>query len=223
MIIQFKSETFKGLKICLEVHEDFPELPLIACGKSRSNHAINKLINRLWPLVYIEKGRDPNIFLSLVDYLIMYYQHFLFGIQCQTALKESSAALKLVLNNFRDDQFKLRNDALKMIGKEILPNYLALNKYVHGDQGKRLYKSIRGRFVTLTNPAYHTSMPKTLPLTSKEISVANLVQYGIQTKDISEIFAIAPRTVEYHRNNIRRKLGIQNKQVKLETELEKTT
>jgi DNA-binding CsgD family transcriptional regulator len=56
-------------------------------------------------------------------------------------------------------------------------------------------------------------------LTPREAEIAGLVRSGMSTKEIAEFLHIAAPTVERHRNTIRKKLGIQGREVNLTTYL----
>jgi DNA-binding CsgD family transcriptional regulator len=58
-----------------------------------------------------------------------------------------------------------------------------------------------------------------IKLTPTEITVANLVRQGKTTKEIAAISNLSPRTIDGHRNNIRKKLGIRQKEINLRTYL----
>jgi DNA-binding CsgD family transcriptional regulator len=56
-------------------------------------------------------------------------------------------------------------------------------------------------------------------LTPTEIQITNLVKRGKTTKEIAEFLNLATSTIDTHRNHIRKKLGIKNKKIKLQTHL----
>lgn len=58
-----------------------------------------------------------------------------------------------------------------------------------------------------------------LNFTPKEVEVASLIKDGKTTKEIAEIMGVAASAIDSHRNNIRTKLGLINKDINLRSYL----
>ena len=62
-------------------------------------------------------------------------------------------------------------------------------------------------------------LPLMAMLTGKELRVADLIRMDASSKEIAKVMNISPRTVEAHRENIRKKLGLANMKVNLQSYL----
>ncbi|MCD4727890.1 MAG: LuxR C-terminal-related transcriptional regulator [Pirellulales bacterium] len=58
-----------------------------------------------------------------------------------------------------------------------------------------------------------------IDLTPSEIQVCELIRQGKSSKEIAGVMNISPSTASFHRNNIRKKLGILKKKTNLRTYL----
>ena len=56
-------------------------------------------------------------------------------------------------------------------------------------------------------------------LTATEKEILKLIALGKTTKEIADLLNLSPSTVDFHRNNIRSKLGLKNKEESLKTYL----
>ena len=59
-------------------------------------------------------------------------------------------------------------------------------------------------------------------LTAKELRITELIRMDYSSKEIASIMCVSVRTVETHRENIRRKLGLTNEKVNLQSYLKST-
>lgn len=69
----------------------------------------------------------------------------------------------------------------------------------------------------------NNGMPLLAVLTGKELRVADLIRMDASSKEIAHIMNISPRTVEAHRENIRKKLGLANAKINLQGYLKTIT
>jgi DNA-binding NarL/FixJ family response regulator len=62
---------------------------------------------------------------------------------------------------------------------------------------------------------------ESLRLSPREVEICNMIKSGFKTKEISGSLNISQQTVDRHRNNIRKKLGIVKKEINLVSFLQK--
>jgi DNA-binding CsgD family transcriptional regulator len=78
---------------------------------------------------------------------------------------------------------------------------------------------LKNNLDTITSSFFRKLTTKYANLTSTEIEVANLVKNGKSIKEIAELMSISGKTVEVHRTNIRKKMGIANTGTSLRSHL----
>jgi PAS domain S-box-containing protein len=134
-------------------------------------------------------------------------------------LEEANAALKVLLKQREADKSELEEKVLLNVNQLIFP-YLEKIKQRKLDAKVKAYIEIlEVNLKEIVSPLARNLMSKLLRLSHTELEVSNLVQQGKNTKDIAETMHLAESTIDFHRNNIRAKLGVKNKRIGLRTYL----
>jgi DNA-binding CsgD family transcriptional regulator len=132
-------------------------------------------------------------------------------------LRELNAALKVLLKQREDDKKDMEERFVLNMQNLVLP-FVEQMKKGHLGAGQRAYLDIIE--IHLHNIA--TPLLKNIRqfhLTPKEIKVAVLVKEDKSTKEIAEILGIATGSIDIHRKNIRKKLGLSNRKANLQSHL----
>jgi len=130
-------------------------------------------------------------------------------------LSEINSALNVLLEKRDGDKIKLEEKILLNVEKLIKPYLNKLQQGQLNERNKDLVNIIHANldeilssFVRDLTSIYHK-------LTPKEIQIANLIRQGNTNKEIADILFLSIKTIEFHRDNIRKKLGIKNKKINL--------
>jgi PAS domain S-box-containing protein len=134
-------------------------------------------------------------------------------------LQEANAALKVLLKQREADRIELEEKVLLNVNRLIMP-YLGKIKRRRLDAKHKAYVDIlESNLNEIVSPFARSLSSKFLRLSPTELEVSNLIQQGKNTKNIAEIMNLAESTIDFHRNNIREKLGLKNKKISLKTYL----
>jgi len=134
-------------------------------------------------------------------------------------LEEVNTALKVLLKKRDEDKIELEEKVLLNVRELVLAYLEKLKKSGLDDRQKTYVDIIESNLNDIVSPFLRRLSNKYLNLTPTEIKVANLVRQGKTSKEIAELVNLSIRTIEFHRDNIRHKLGIKNKNINLRTQL----
>ena len=130
-------------------------------------------------------------------------------------LKELNNSMKVLVKMREKDKEEFEDWVLSNVKKLILPNIEKLNKTSLDTRGANYVSILESNVNDILSSFSQRLSSKYLNLTSKEIQVANLVKDGKGSRKIAELMETSVRTIDFHRNNIRKKLGLQDKKVNL--------
>ena len=135
------------------------------------------------------------------------------------SLEEINTAIKVLLKKREEDKEELAYNVLTNV-KELVGPYLKKIKKTKLDDTQKTFLSImESNLNEIISPFARKMSLKYLNLTPTEIRIANLIRHGSPTKKIAELLNQSPRTVETHRKNIRRKIGLGGKRANLRSHL----
>ena len=134
-------------------------------------------------------------------------------------LEEANTALKVLLKRRDEDKKELEEKVLYNIKELIAPYLEKLNRSGLNERQNAYTSILKSNLNDIISPLSHRLSFKYLSLTPAEIQVANLIKQGKTTKEIAEVFSLSPDTIDAHRKNIRKKIGIRNSKVNLRTHL----
>jgi len=130
-------------------------------------------------------------------------------------LEEMNAALKVLLKQREDDRYQMEENVLTNVKTSIIPYLEKLKKGALSKQQKTYIKMIEDQISKIIAPFLRSLSQSSFDLTPQELRVADMVKNGHTTKDIADVLKISTKTVDYHRDNLRRKLGIRNQKTNL--------
>jgi PAS domain S-box-containing protein len=134
-------------------------------------------------------------------------------------LEEMNAALKVLLKKREDDKIEIEEKMLLNV-KQLIEPYLGNLKQTRlSERQANLVDIIETNLDEIISPFARDFISVYYRFTPKEIQISNFVQQGKTNKDIAEIMNLSVKSIEFHRNNIRTKLGIKNGKTNLRTYL----
>ena len=134
-------------------------------------------------------------------------------------LQELNTALKVLLQTRDEDRKDMEERLLSNVKELALPYLQKIKRKIKDDSLKSYLNILESNLNNIISPFTQRLSAKYLDLTPAEIEIADLVKHGKSTKDIANLLNISGKTVETHRMNIRKKLGITNKKANLRTYL----
>ncbi len=134
-------------------------------------------------------------------------------------LEEVNTALKVLLKRLDEDKNVLGEKVLFNVRQLVAPSIEKLKKTRLTEKQKNLLDIIESNLKEIVSPFARGLSSAYMKLTPTEIQAANFIRQGKTTKEIADILNLSIKTVEFHRNNIRTKIGIKNKKINLRTHL----
>jgi PAS domain S-box-containing protein len=130
-------------------------------------------------------------------------------------LEDINTALNVLLEKRKVDQIELEEKIILNVESLIKPYLDKLRQGNLDERKKSILNIIQTNLDEIISPFTRNLSSIHYNLTPKEIQIANFIRQGITNKEIADILFLSVKTVEFHRDNIRKKLGIKNKKINL--------
>lgn len=134
------------------------------------------------------------------------------------SVEQKNVALAELIEHMERSKIKIKEDIALNISETILP---ILSKLRKKDFSKKYLDLLDHHLKELASSFGRKITDKSTRLSPKELELCNLLKGGLSSKEISELLNISSMTVDKHRRNVRKKLGISNKKVNLTSYLQK--
>jgi len=132
-------------------------------------------------------------------------------------LEKTNASLAMMLDYARKTESDIQERVVANLRSNILGIVDVLKKQQLEKSTQGLVELLETTTLNLAHPIARNLESQLLKLTAREIQLANFIRLGKSTKELVELLNISKKTVDSHRVNLRKKLGIHNKKINLRT------
>ncbi len=137
--------------------------------------------------------------------------------QQKTTLAKKNIVLQELLLQIEQEKKQIKDDVAANVENLLLP--LVDKLRLHGASRKYVHL-LKQNLNRLTSAFGRKISSKKNAMTPKEVEICDMIRSGLSSKEMSALLHISLGTVEIHRVNIRRKLGIANKSINLPSYLQ---
>lgn len=163
-------------------------------------------------VIHVEIG-GTSLNISGNKYILGSFRNITARKKAEEALREKNITLKEVLAHLEEEKMKIKKQVASTIDQELIP---ALNKLMahDGTVNMTFYNLLKSNLQELgeSSGAILHAYSKLSP---REVEICNLTKNGATSKEIASTLNISLATVGKHRENIRRKLILSNKNINL--------
>jgi len=123
--------------------------------------------------------------------------------------------LRNVLNSVEEEKQRLREEISIQVREQILPALDRMAREECHEVRDEYHTLLKERLGAVTHDPADPLDALILTLTPRELEIAKLIASGQSSKQIAELLGSSFDTIQTHRKNIRKKLGIRGKSVSL--------
>ena len=130
-------------------------------------------------------------------------------------LSETNTALTILLEKREGDKLELEDRVLANINSRVMPYLSKLKNIAKGEKEQAYLRILESSLTEIASPFSNYLAAKFTTLTPTEIEISNFIRQGRRTKEIAALMNLSTSTIDFHRHNIRKKLGLGNIKINL--------
>lgn len=134
-------------------------------------------------------------------------------------LEDLNTTLKVLLRQREDDKNELEERVFSNVKTLIIPTIEKLRSFASDSKYTSYLGLLESNLLQIVSPFSMRLSTALHNLTFSEIEVANFIREGKTSKDIATLLNITKDTVDSHRQNIRKRLGLNGKKQNLQSYL----
>lgn len=130
----------------------------------------------------------------------------------KSALEQKNIALREIVQQIEIEKNRMKENITINVKELLLP---ILEKLKMKQSSRKYIDLLQHHIEELTSSFGYKITKKSVKLTPREIEICNMIKGGLSTKEISKLLSLSTQTIETHRKSIRKKFGLDNKNVNL--------
>jgi len=134
-------------------------------------------------------------------------------------LADKNTALREVLAAIEPDKRQVGEQVAATVQKVVLPLLARLRPGLSG-HALQVLDQVETELAAIASPLVDATAPQLARLSATELRICHLIRRGLAAKEIADLEGVATATIQTHRRNIRRKLGLAGEDVNLASYLE---
>lgn len=134
-------------------------------------------------------------------------------------LEEVNTALRVMLQQVNKAKEEMEDKIIANVKNRILPHIIHLEEKAVGRRNRVYLEAVKSNIDKITSTFSKRLTSSAVGLSPKELQVADFVKMGKTNKETARLLGVSQNAVEFHRNNLRKKLGLLHKRINLRTHL----
>lgn len=123
-------------------------------------------------------------------------------------LEEANIALKVLLERGEREKTVLEGDVIDNVQTLVAPYIARLKKTKMMAEQSALLDVLEFNLNALVSPFLRNATSLQRNFTPRELEIAGLIRQGTKTKQIAKILSLSSKSIDFHRANLRKKLGM---------------